>query len=446
MRPLWRRTVAGLILLATAGVALAAATGRHDLIIGGALLAVGVVGSLVALVVLSPALARLAAHGPGAPYPLLFRAVGRMSQRNAVRNPRRTGATAAALMIGVALVGALAVLAASLTTSINREVASTFGADYIITGGTQPIGADVTAKVRAVPGVAAVTRQRYALAWYNGFQIAISGVDTATIDRAVKTQYVTGSTTDIASGGLMIDQTTATLNNLTLGSAVPVRLLGGATATLHVAAISKPPAGGGKDGGVFQVSLDTLTRYAPAAQDLTLYVNIAPGTDRAAAGRRLEQSLAGYPQVRLQSQADYRRQATAQVNTVLYLLYALLALAVVIAILGVVNTLALSVIERTREIGLLRAIGGTRPQIRRLIRLESVLVAIHGALAGLGLGLAWGIAGQKVLTTYGITTLTIPWPTITVVLASAALVGFAAAILPAHRAARMNTLSAIATE
>jgi putative ABC transport system permease protein len=131
---------------------------------------------------------------------------------------------------------------------------------------------------------------------------------------------------------------------------------------------------------------------------------------------------------------------------VLYLLYALLALAVVIAILGVVNTLALSVIERTREIGLLRAVGGTRLQVRRLVRLESVLVAIHGALAGLALGLAWGTAGQKVLRAYGITTLTIPWPTITVVLASAALVGLTAAILPAYRAARTNTLTAIATE
>jgi predicted lysophospholipase L1 biosynthesis ABC-type transport system permease subunit len=131
---------------------------------------------------------------------------------------------------------------------------------------------------------------------------------------------------------------------------------------------------------------------------------------------------------------------------VLYLLYALLALAIVIAILDVINTLALSVIERTREISLLRAIGGTRLQVRRLVRLESVLVAVHGALAGLALGLAWGIAGQKVLTAYGVTALTIPWPTIAVVLTGAAFVGFAAAILPAYRAARMNTLTAIATE
>src|SRR5262249_3046900 len=164
-------------------------------------------------------------------YPLLFRTVGRLSQRNAVRNPRRTGATAAALMIGVALVAALTVVAASLTTSINREVAATFGADYVLTGGTQPVAADVTAKIRTIPvgpastaktgttpGVPMVPRHASPLAWYNGFKIPTPGVDPATIDHAVKAQSLAGSTADIAHGGLMVDQTTATLNNLRIGS------------------------------------------------------------------------------------------------------------------------------------------------------------------------------------------------------------------------------------
>jgi putative ABC transport system permease protein len=146
----------------------------------------------------------------------------------------------------------------------------------------------------------------------------------------------------------------------------------------------------------------------------------------------------------VQDQSAYRAQSTGQVTLVLNLLYGLLALAIVIAVLGVINTLSLSVIERTREIGLLRAIGTTRRQIRRLIRLESVLIAVHGALLGLGLGLAWGVTGQKVLTSYGITTLTIPWTTILTVLAGSVLIGLIAALLPAYRAARMNTLAAIA--
>ena len=192
--------------------------------------------------------------------------------------------------------------------------------------------------------------------------------------------------------------------------------------------------------------LDTLTRYVPTAPDTTVYLNTAPGTDQAAVGGRLDQLVSAYPQVRLQSQADYRSQVRQQVNTVLYLIYGLLALAIVIAILGVINTLALSVIERTREIGLLRALGTSRLQIRRLVRLESVLIAIHGALLGLGLGLAWGAAGQRVLTAYGITALTIPWPTIAIVVAGAVAVGLLAALAPALRAGRLNPLTAIRTE
>ena len=130
----------------------------------------------------------------------------------------------------------------------------------------------------------------------------------------------------------------------------------------------------------------------------------------------------------------------------LYLIYGLLALAITIAVLGVINTLALSVIERTREIGLLRALGTSRPQIRRLVRLESVLIAIHGALLGLGLGLAWGAAGQRALIAYGITALTIPWTTIATVVVGAVLVGLIAALLPSLRAARLTPLTAIRTE
>src|SRR5439155_4408047 len=194
-----------------------------------------------------------------------------------------------------------------------------------------------------------------------------------------------------------------------------------------------------------QVSLDTLATYVPTAQDFLLYVNTSAGADANTVARDLATALAAHPQVSVQSQADYRKQVTGQVDLILYLLYGLLALAIVIAILGVINTLALSVIERTREIGLLRAIGSTRPQTRRLIRLESVLIAVHGTLLGLVLGLAWGVTGQKVLTGYGITVLSIPWTIIGAILVAAALVGLAAAIVPAHRAARTYVLTAITT-
>ncbi|KIF00679.1 hypothetical protein PL81_39840, partial [Streptomyces sp. RSD-27] len=421
-----------------------AATHHTTIAVAGALLGGGILASLLALVVLGPPLSRVIVHGLGAPYPALFGAVGRMSRLNAVRNPRRTGATAGALMISLSLVGAAAVLSASLTSSVEKDVDATFGADYVLSGnGATPIGHEVTDRVRAVPGIDAVTRQRYALAQRGGFQVAVSGVDTATVDRAVRPQYVAGSTADVAAGKVMVDRTTADADHLAIGSQVSLHFLSGADATLTVGAITRPPAGAGKDGGTWEVSLDTLARYAPDAQDFTLYVNTAPGADPLPVRSRLEQALSGYPQVAVESRADYKKSVTGQVDTVLSLVYGLLCLAIAIAVLGVVNTLALSVIERTREIGLLRAVGASRAQIRRMVRLESVLISFHGALLGLGLGLAWGVTGQKVLTLYGVTTLSIPWTTVLAVLAASAVAGLAAAVLPAARAARTRILTAV---
>ncbi|MQS15503.1 FtsX-like permease family protein [Streptomyces kaniharaensis] len=443
---LGRRTALGSVLLAAgSGLLYGAATHHATIVMAGGLLGGGILLSLVALAVLGPALSRVVVYGLGAPYPAVFGAVGRMSRLNAVRNPRRTGATAGALMISLSLVGAVAVLAASLTTSVDRDVDNTFGADYVLSGnGATPIGHEVTDKLRAVPGIQAVTRQRYAVAHLNGFQLVMSGVDTATVDQAVKPQYVAGSTADVAAGKVMVDETTANADRLTIGSPVELHFLNGNVGTLTVGAISKPPAGAGKDGGSWEISLDTLNKYAPEAQDFTLYLDTAAGADKQRVQTALDSALAPYPQVTVQSQADYKKQITGQVGTVLHLVYALLALAIVIAVLGVVNTLALSVIERTREIGLLRAIGTSRGQVGRLIRLESVLIAVHGALLGLGLGLAWGVAGQRVLVLYGITALSIPWTTILAVLAGSAVAGLAAAVLPAVKAARMRVLGAIA--
>lgn len=445
---LGRRALIGLPLLAAGVVALLEVPAAHnDLTTAAGLVAAGAIATLLGVIVLGPAIARLVVHGVGVAFPVVFGTVGKLSQRNAIRNPRRTGATAAALMIGLSMVSFAAVLASSLNTSITHEVDHTFGADFVISaGGSQPISADVAAKVGAVPGVQTVTRQRYALAHFNGFQVALSGVDPATIDQALRPQYVAGSTADIARGGLMVDETSATNNKLHIGSPVTLTFLSGATATLPVGAISKTAAGGGKDGGTYQVSLDTLARYAPTAPDTTLYVNTAPGANKGSVATALHSVVSVNPQIHVQNQADYRKQVTGQVDMILKLLYGLLALAVIIAILGVINTLTLSVIERIREIGLLRAIGASRQQVRRLIQLESVLIAVHGGLVGVALGVTWGVAGQKALVSKGITALTMPWSTILSVLAGAVLIGLAAAILPAFRAARMDSLTAIATE
>src|SRR5882757_11324920 len=151
----------------------------------------------------------------------------------------------------------------------------------------------------------------------------------------------------------------------------------------------------------------------------------------------LKAAVKDYPQIDVRDQADYKDLIQNQVNQLLYMIYGLLGLAIIVAVLGVINTLALSVVERTREIGLMRAIGTSRRQLRRMIRLESVVIALFGALVGLGLGLGWGSTAQQVLASQGLGLLRIPWTTIVVVFIGSAVVGLLAALLPAFRAARM---------
>jgi putative ABC transport system permease protein len=232
-----------------------------------------------------------------------------------------------------------------------------------------------------------------------------------------------------------------------VGGTVPVEFPGGRRAELTVGALTDQDAaeGFGTQGGLY-FGLATLERYAPGGQDSALYVNAAPGTSDDDLRANLERTLDPYPQVQVRDLADYKQLVHDQIAVLLYLVYALLGLAIIIAVLGVVNTLALSVVERTREIGLLRAIGLARRQLRRMIRLESVVIAVFGAVLGLALGLVWGVCTHEVLALQGMTALAIPWLTIVAVVVGSAVVGVVAALLPALRASRMNVLAAIAHE
>lgn len=177
-----------------------------------------------------------------------------------------------------------------------------------------------------------------------------------------------------------------------------------------------------------------------------LFAQVSPGTDETRTMAALKRAVTPYPQLTVQDQAGYKKSVREQIGAVLYLVYALLSLAITIAVLGVVNTLALSVVERTREIGLLRAIGLSRRQLRRMIRLESVVITLFGALLGTGLGLAWAICTCRVLATKGLDRISIPVTTITSILAASVLVGLVAALGPAYRTGRMHVLSTAGTD
>ncbi|MFL6110955.1 MAG: ABC transporter permease [Catenulispora sp.] len=432
---------------ALVGGAAAGATGS-----GGSLLGLGVLVTLIGAILVGPLLAAGVIRVLGAWLPLVFGSVGKMAQRNALRNPRRTGATAAALMIGLSLVSGMAVVGSSLVTSATSEMDKTVGADYIVTAnGGLEITPEALAKARATPGLAHVTENRFLVAAVTGpgggGKVEFSA-SSPTMVQDFDARTTAGSLSDVfAKGGIALPAAEAKSRNLTVGSVATVDFHGGTgPVRLPVLAIMR-------DDTVFNhgdgyVSLDTLGKSVPAAAlpAANLVFAKADKGRQDQAYQALKDSLAPFPQLTVKSQTDYKKLIHDQVGGVLNLVYGLLALAIVVAILGVVNTLALSVVERTREIGLIRAIGMGRRKTRRMIRLESLVIALFGATLGVGLGLAWGVAAQKVLSGIGISTLAIPVGTIAAVFAGAAVVGLLAALAPAFRASRMNVLRAIAAD
>ncbi|MEU2054448.1 ABC transporter permease [Streptomyces bungoensis] len=452
-KPLKARAIAGGVVGVVGAAALAGCAAASKTAPAAALLGLGVVLTLIATVVAGPLLVRPVIRVLGGAFPALFGSVGRMSQRNALRNPRRTGATAAALMVGLALVGGMSVASASMSASFDRRIDRTLGADFTVQNANfTPFTPEVARTVAATRGVGLVVRQRItpvAAGLPDGrrVQTAAAGYGPGLDEVAHITYARGGSAAALAAGHLAMDAGFAADHGVRTGSVLPVEFPGGHRARLTVGALTDMDTGEGfgTQGGIF-FGLATLERYAPDGQDSALYVNAADGTGAKELRPRLERALRPYPQVQVRDQGDYKKLVHDQIAVLLYLVYALLGLAIVIAVLGVVNTLALSVVERTREIGLLRAIGLGRRQLRRMIRLESVVIAVFGAVLGLGLGLVWGVCAQRVLALRGLTALAIPWGTIVAVVIGSAVVGIVAALLPALRASRMNVLAAIAHE
>ncbi|MHC0428981.1 ABC transporter permease [Streptomyces sp. O3] len=452
-RPLRVRAVVGASVWAAGAAALTGCAVSEDTSDAASLLGLGIVLTLVATVIAGPLLVRPVIRVLGGAFPAVFGSVGRMSQRNALRNPRRTGATAAALMVGLALVGGLGVASASMTKSFDEQIDRTLGADFVVQGRDfLPFPAEITERVRASDGAGLVVRQRYApveLSLPDGAKVtSTAGAYEDRLDEVAKIAYTDGDTASaLALDHIAMDREFADDHGVRIGSVLPAEFPGRRGARLTVGALTDQPgaSGPGTQGNLF-IGFATAEKYLPGGQDSAVFVNAASGTGPGTLRASLEEALDAYPQVQVRDQADYKELIREQIAVLLYLVYALLGLAIVIAVLGVVNTLALSVVERTREIGLLRAIGLSRRQLRRMIRLESVVIAVFGAVLGLALGLVWGLAAQRVLALQGMTALDVPWGTILIVMGGSVVVGLAAALLPALRASRMNVLAAIAHE
>lgn len=445
------RGVIGLVLTAGGGALLVLAAKATKAAAGGEYLGLGVLLTLIGFVVLGPLLSTGVIRVLGALLPALFGPSGKLAQRNAMRNPRRTGATAAALMIGLSLVTGASVVTSSMVSSASAQIDKSVGADYIVNSATGGLSPAIVQAAKSASGLAHLTEELQLPANITApdGRTSQSMVDAAspTFVDDIHLPVTAGSPAAAFNGGISVDQTYAKDHNLSVGDKLTIDYGQGHTQSLPVALITTE--GNSLSDKDFYTSIDTVTQAVPASAlplPSLLLGKAAPGADVEKTLGSLQDALSDYPQVSVKDQAGYKKIIQDSVNQLLYMVYGLLGLAIAVAVLGVVNTLALSVVERTREIGLLRAIGLSRRQLRRMIRLESVVIALFGALLGTGLGLAWGISSQKVLATQGLDTLTVPVSTIVAILLLSALVGLGAALLPAFRAGRMNVLAAIATD
>ncbi|WP_419995592.1 ABC transporter permease [Streptomyces boninensis] len=446
------RTVLGLLLVGGGAAGLWQASQADKAADGSMFLAGGVLLSLLGFIVFGPVLAGVVVRIISAGVLRIFGPVGRMAERNALRNPRRTGATASALMIGLALVACLSVVGSSMVASATDELDKSVGADFILESSTgKAIHPEAAQAMKNAPNLAHVTEVKFLEA-----DLKLPDGKTAETDISaaspsyredLRVETVAGELKDAyAKNSMSVDQEFAKKHHLKVGDKIQVAFQDGRAGTLRLAAITSSDVS--FDKGAMYTSIATAERYLPAAELRTseiMFAEAEPGKADAAYAQ-LKKDLKPYPQFEIRDQSDFKQNLKDQVGQMLNLVNGLLALAIIVAILGVVNTLALSVVERTREIGLMRAIGLSRRQLRRMIRLESVVIAIFGAVLGVGLGMAWGATAQQLLALEGLKVLDIPWPTIAWVFAGSALVGILAALFPAFRAGRMNVLNAIATE
>ncbi len=394
---------------------------------------------LIGVIVLAPVFSRALVGFVGSPI-ARSGAVGRLAVRNAQRDRRRTAATATAILIGLALVTAIGVLGSSTTKSVNALVDDVLTADFIVQPTSFiPFSPEVGDALAEVPGVATVSRVRQAPALVVGEETVVVGVDPQT---ANDVQSLGVEPAALADRGLVVDSTTALDAGLAAGDTVEVTWGNGGTDTLTITQVY--PGEDALAGWV--VSIDTLEQAGLPAVDSLLYVTLDPDTDPDAVRAAVDAVQKDFPTVQIQDQTEFKDSITGQINQLINLIYGLLGLSVIIAIFGVVNTLALSIIERTREIGMLRAVGTLRKQVRTMIRWESIVISFFGAFTGVALGLLLGIALQRLLVDEGISELGIPWSLIGIVLVATAIVGVLAAVWPARRAANLDVLAAIRTE
>jgi putative ABC transport system permease protein len=440
------RFVIGLAVLAAGLVAVGVgATGSTIETVG-----LGVALVFLGLVLVCPGLARPVSRAIGAPVQRLRGASGRLARDNASRNPRRTSATAQALMIGVGLVALLLVINSSIRASIDKTLDESFAGDIVVQSGAfGMIGLPptVAAEIEQIPDVSIVSPLRFSPATVDGEDEAVTGTNAGAFE-LLDMNLVEGDP-DLAPGEVVITTGRADDERLAVGDEVSISLVDDdrpeTARTAQVAGIYEAPEGV-PDLGPFVIGLDDFTAAAPSSSDAQIFVQLADGATLAQVEPAIEQVVAPFAAADVLSVDEYKDSIKSQLNVFLLLLIALLLLSVVIAVLGIANTIALSVLERTREIGLLRAVGMRRRQVRATVRWEAVIISLYGTVLGLAFGLIGGWGLVRALRDEGFGVFEVPIVPFIAVALLGAFVGVLASVWPAWRASRMNVLDAIATE
>ncbi|MEJ9076971.1 FtsX-like permease family protein [Gordonia malaquae] len=406
------------------------------------IVAVGAVLAIVAVVLAAPALSQPFVGALGGVFQKPFGTVGRLARTNAVRNPRRSAATAFALTLGLMLVVVIGTLGSSFKGTINSAVDKGVKADFIITGtngGQMPLG--LADAVRKAPDAQTVVSQAIAIAKLDGKNLWMTAPLGGKLSDVAVVTPVEG-VVDVPADGMAVDQPTASEQGWKIGDDVKLTSLTGTDVTVPIVGIYEPSEIAGPR-LIGQNVYDKLVPSEAMRVVQPIWVKGKPGVDADTLRSQLEDVTAPYLIAQIQDREQFKNAISSQIDQMMITLYALLGLSLVIAVLGIINTLALSVVERKREIGMLRAVGMARAQVRRSIYLESTYIAVFGALLGAVLGLAIGVPLVRTLAYWGLEGVVIPWSLIGGTLVGAAVVGVVAALWPAVTAARTRPLEAI---
>lgn len=449
--------VQGSVARVVAGVALAA-LGVAGLVLGAsndelAQVLIGVVLVFAAVVVLGPRIAPIVARGLGAPLPRLAGVPGLLARENATRNPKRSAGTASALMLSVAVVTVLSIFFFSFLASINSSVDQDLLADYQIdTGGFgfPTLSPELATRLEERPEVAAASGVRIGAFAVEGDSHPVYGVDGADVEELFDLGLEEGSFADLGPDGFATDRRTAEEEGWRLGTELDVTFPSGSTRPMRIAAIyDNAGIVAQNSDGRYLLDTSVFTADFPAQSqfDARVVVRSAEGVDDDDARAAIDEVAAAFPSAEVRDRDGIKEEQNSQLYQSLGILVVMLALSVLIGGLGITNTLALSVFERTREVGLLRAVGATRRQLRASIGYESVILTLFGTLMGMVIGVAGGAALISALSgTLIRATISVPIPFLVAVLVLAVIIGVLASLLPAWRAARLDVLRAVAAE